>query len=155
MIYNATHKVYRTYTRWSERIDLRLMWKNAPSVLDWVEMIALSLFFMYAVTPLALLYKRQGYSEEELPSYPTRLVLSAQEVRDMCDHYESTGNRTAGPGRVFVCTACGKRSYDRYGDQSTDIGWDASCMMHAVECLESSIVIGDHGRVIKAEVWKE
>jgi hypothetical protein len=74
----------------------------------------------------------------------------------MCNQSnDSFGNVVAGPGRVFVCHACGKRSYDRYGDQKVDSGWDASCVIHAVECLESSLEFSEHGRVTKAEAWRK
>lgn len=43
-------------------------------------------------------------------------------------------NELAEPGQIFVCTACGKTSVDRYGDLAIDPGWDESCMLHAVLC---------------------
>lgn len=46
-------------------------------------------------------------------------------------------NEVAGDGEIFVCTACGKRSKDRYGDQAIDRGWDESCMLNAVRCYET------------------
>lgn len=63
------------------------------------------------------------------------------------------GNEMAGPGQVFVCSCCGKRSRDRYGYQKIDKGWDESCMMHAVLCDEDSLVIqevADGKRVAQA-----
>ena len=59
------------------------------------------------------------------------------------------GNEIAGVGKVFVCSACGKRSKDKYGYQKIDSSWDESCMMHAVLCEESMLVIDGTGRVIK------
>ena len=61
------------------------------------------------------------------------------------------GNELAGPGQIFVCSCCGKRSKDRYGHQAISSGWDESCVMHAVLCSESTLVINDlSGRVIRA-----
>jgi hypothetical protein len=51
-------------------------------------------------------------------------------------HYES--NRVALPGYVWVCGACGKTSRDRYGHERISRGWDESCMLNAVLCLESN-----------------
>jgi hypothetical protein len=57
-------------------------------------------------------------------------------------------NEFAGPGEVFVCTACGKRSKDRYGDQAITDGWDTSCMTWSVRCREEDIVLfRENGRV--------
>jgi len=60
-------------------------------------------------------------------------------------------NSIAPEGQVFVCCACGKRSKDKYGDHPIDLGWDASCMMHAILVHEDTINIGPNGRVIRAE----
>lgn len=60
-------------------------------------------------------------------------------------------NQHAKHGQVFVCEACGKRSQDKYGNNAIDRGWDVSCMLHAVLCLENSVVFDKDGRVIKAE----
>lgn len=62
----------------------------------------------------------------------------------------SDGNEVAPEGQVWVCGACGKRSKDRYGFQKIDRGWDESCFLNSVLCLESSLVFQD-GRVIKAD----
>jgi transposase-like protein len=43
-------------------------------------------------------------------------------------------NVEAPAGQVFVCSACGKRSKDRYGYRAIDAGWDESCMLNAVLC---------------------
>lgn len=59
-------------------------------------------------------------------------------------------NQIAGEGEIFVCSACGKRSKDLYGNQAIDSGWDESCMLNAVLCDESTLVMKD-GRVIKAQ----
>jgi len=64
------------------------------------------------------------------------------------------GNQTAGAGEVFVCSACGKRSRDRYGFQAIDPGWDVSCALNAVLCDESSLVM-ENGRIIKAQAKKK
>jgi hypothetical protein len=58
-------------------------------------------------------------------------------------------NQIAPPGQVYVCSACGRRSRDRYGDQRIDCNWDESCMMHAVLCVESSLKV-ENGRVGEA-----
>ncbi len=39
-------------------------------------------------------------------------------------------NRKAPKGKVYFCTACAKRSRDKYGDKAIDYGWDVSCVMH-------------------------
>ena len=56
-------------------------------------------------------------------------------------------NEVAPEGQVYVCTACGKRSKDRYGDQKIDDGWDASCMVCALLSYEKGIELDEHGRV--------
>jgi hypothetical protein len=50
-------------------------------------------------------------------------------------------NEVAGPGEVFVCTACGRRSKDRYGEQKIHSGWDTSCCTNAVKCREEDLII--------------
>jgi hypothetical protein len=40
----------------------------------------------------------------------------------------------AGPGEIFVCSACGKTSKRR--TPTGRGGWDESCMMHAILCYE-------------------
>ena len=50
-------------------------------------------------------------------------------------------NEIAGPGEVFVCAACGRRSKDRNGDQKIHSGWDTSCRTHAVKCREEDLVL--------------
>ena len=47
-------------------------------------------------------------------------------------------NEVAGSGQVFVCSACGKRSRDKYGYQKIDSGWDESCMLNAILCDEKT-----------------
>ena len=70
----------------------------------------------------------------------------------MSDQY---GNITAPEGQVFVCTACGKMSQDKYGDQAITPGWDESCMLHAVLCHSDSIEYGPTGRVIAVKAVEE
>lgn len=36
-------------------------------------------------------------------------------------------------GTVYVCSACGKTSKNKYGAKDA-AGWDESCTMHAVLC---------------------
>lgn len=43
-------------------------------------------------------------------------------------------NATAPEGYIYVCSACGKTSEDKYGDKAHSYGWDEFCMMHAVLC---------------------
>lgn len=45
-------------------------------------------------------------------------------------------NKTAPDGQIYVCTACGKRSKDQYGEKMIDRGWDCSCMLNCVLCYE-------------------
>lgn len=62
--------------------------------------------------------------------------------------YESS-NKSAPEGQVYVCSACGKRSKDRYGNERISPGWDISCFAHAVLCYENLIIIGEDGLVTK------
>lgn len=63
-------------------------------------------------------------------------------------------NETAKDDEVFVCSACGKRSKDRYGNLKIDQGWDESCMLHSVLCQEASLVFGENGLVRGATASK-
>lgn len=56
-------------------------------------------------------------------------------------------NIVAPPGQVFVCSACGKRSRDLYGNQSLTGEWDASCMLNAYLCKENALTLDEHGCV--------
>lgn len=48
--------------------------------------------------------------------------------------------RFAREGTIWVCAACGKTHKDRYGNEGDgDRGWDESCMLHAVLCVEGSV----------------
>jgi hypothetical protein len=47
-------------------------------------------------------------------------------------------NDIAPDGQVYVCTACGKRSKDRYGEQSLDGEFDESCMLNACSAMIKS-----------------
>ena len=54
-------------------------------------------------------------------------------------------NERAPEGHVFVCGACGKVSRWRYGfgddgRRDATLGWDESCMLHAVLVPEEAIV---------------
>jgi len=60
-------------------------------------------------------------------------------------------NEVAPEGQVYVCTACGKRSKDRYGDQKIDQGWDVSCSICALLSYEKDIKLDEHGRVTYCE----
>ncbi len=50
-------------------------------------------------------------------------------------------NEEAPEGQVYVCTACGKRSKDRYGGKAIDRGWDVSCAMNAVLVTETEAAV--------------
>jgi transposase-like protein len=63
-------------------------------------------------------------------------------------------NKTAIKGQVFVCSACGRRSRDLYGEQAINCTWDESCMLHAVLCYENSISVKNN-LVVYAEAVKE
>ena len=52
-------------------------------------------------------------------------------------------NSVAPVGRIWVCQACGKRSRDRYGDQTINRGWDVSCVLNSLLCDESKLVLKD------------
>jgi len=56
--------------------------------------------------------------------------------------------KVANEGEVFVCLACGKRSKDRYGEMAISRGWDVSCMLNSILCLESHVVLKNE-RVVK------
>lgn len=58
------------------------------------------------------------------------------------------------PPTLWVCTACGKTAPDRMGDgEGTMRGWDESCFLHAVECLEDTVERGPDGRAVKAKAY--
>lgn len=57
-------------------------------------------------------------------------------------------NQVAPAGQVWVCAACGKRSRDRYGFQKIDHGWDASCMLNAVLCIDTPVLLHEGGRSV-------
>lgn len=42
------------------------------------------------------------------------------------------GPRIAPDKQIWVCTACGKTSKDRYGDPGSS--WDESCMLNSILC---------------------
>lgn len=62
------------------------------------------------------------------------------------------GNVAAEPAEVFVCTACGKVSVDRYGYQSISRGWDESCMLNAI-CVRRDQIVwnAEHTRALRVE----
>jgi hypothetical protein len=70
---------------------------------------------------------------------------------------KDNGNTVAPEGFVFVCSACGKRSRDKFGTQPISSGWDESCMLNAMLCEESALTLDSRGRVleIKAVVGTE
>jgi len=50
--------------------------------------------------------------------------------------------RFAPKGMVWVCCACGKISpYDKHGDEKSDKGWDASCVLNSALVTENSIKV--------------
>jgi predicted metal-binding protein len=52
---------------------------------------------------------------------------------------------------IFVCSACGKQSHDKNGDNPISKGWDESCVLHAVLCYEDSLNYDSEGLVIKGD----
>lgn len=49
---------------------------------------------------------------------------------------------------IWVCSACGKTSPDRYGrSPETMRGWDESCFLRAVACHPEGIKRDEDGRV--------
>lgn len=71
------------------------------------------------------------------------------------DEEDSTTTDDLAPvGQVYMCMACGKRSKSRVAG-TVDEGWDISCTLRAVLCEESSLVLGDNGRVRQAKAVRE
>ncbi len=68
---------------------------------------------------------------------------------DHTNCFLTEGNELAGPGEVFLCPLCGRRSKDRDGNKPVGGSWDTSCRSHAVRVLEASIVT-QGGRIISA-----
>lgn len=58
--------------------------------------------------------------------------------------------RIQGP-KIWVCMACGKRSRDRHGTHALNKGWDVSCAMNAELCLESKLIVNEHGVVTEVK----
>lgn len=56
----------------------------------------------------------------------------------------------AGPGQIFVCGACGRRSKDRAGKRKINGHWDESCRRYAVLCYKSTLSYGRNGLVVGA-----
>lgn len=48
-------------------------------------------------------------------------------------------NKRAPEGQMWLCTACGRKSKDRYGDEALERGWDESCMLNAVLVYDQPI----------------
>jgi len=44
---------------------------------------------------------------------------------------------------VYVCSVCGRRSYDRKGYFKVNQTWDESCRIHSVLCYRDSLIIKD------------
>lgn len=49
------------------------------------------------------------------------------------------------PLKVWVCLACGKRSFDRYGEAPIDKGWDEACFLNSaiVDAAEAKRIHDD------------
>lgn len=62
------------------------------------------------------------------------------------------GNHIAPEGKVYVCTACGKRSRDECGEQALTPGWDESCILNARLYDESQLKLDSSGRVTSITV---
>lgn len=73
---------------------------------------------------------------------------------EACEHRGLRSGCEVGEPRatVWVCSACGKRSRDRIGNNRISRGWDAACYIHAVLCWEDSLRFapGDTERVVAA-----
>jgi hypothetical protein len=59
-------------------------------------------------------------------------------------------NAVAPEGFVYVCTACGKRSFDMYGAKPISYGWDVSCSMYATLYPTDKLVVVD-GAVVEVK----
>ena len=57
-------------------------------------------------------------------------------------------NEIAGPGMVYVCARCGRRSKDRRGTQRIHRGWNMSCSHNAVLCKEEDLVIAPRSGIV-------
>jgi hypothetical protein len=64
---------------------------------------------------------------------------------------ETSTNKIAAPGQVFVCPLCGRRAKDKNGTLEPKIhtGWDTSCRTHSVLCREEDLVLKPDGTVAK------
>lgn len=40
-------------------------------------------------------------------------------------------NEQAPEGKIWKCMACGKTSFDLYGNRAVSYGWDESCVLNA------------------------
>ena len=49
---------------------------------------------------------------------------------------------------IWVCTACGKVSKDRYGSKGTSKGWDESCFVNSVLVKEDHLVWNDTKTIV-------
>ena len=59
------------------------------------------------------------------------------------------GDTLAPEGKVWVCVHCGRFSRDKDGNTSEKSpGWDMACRVHAILCVEESLVIRE-GRVVR------
>lgn len=52
---------------------------------------------------------------------------------------------------IWVCSACGKRSNDKYGIDYIDKGWDVSCFLNSFLCYEDTLVI-ENCTIVSVEV---
>jgi hypothetical protein len=59
-----------------------------------------------------------------------------------------TTNEMAGPGEVFVCAHCGRRSRDRNGHHKIHSGWDRSCTINAVKYRVKDLVIAQRSGIV-------
>jgi hypothetical protein len=57
-------------------------------------------------------------------------------------------------GSVWVCGACGKRSGNR-ANGTIDRGWDESCFLNSLLCVEASVRLDKSGRVEHADALEE
>jgi hypothetical protein len=67
----------------------------------------------------------------------------------------AVSNEVAGPGEVFVCMNCGRRSFDLLGWHRVHSGWSITCVINAVKYREMDLVLGRKGEVARVRAGAE
>lgn len=49
---------------------------------------------------------------------------------------------------LYVCCACGKLSWDKYGEDTISSGWDESCMLKAMRVRKDGLVLNKSGTMV-------